>query len=413
MGGMARFCTILATTALLISAAATAHGVPPRSTDANARPTAPGRRSFFRQMGGVLAAWALPSRASASIQHPESARQGGRLTVAPGALRDVVTACSPGAAHVKGWDGAVEGALHRLEAFAPDVEFDPLRPAGAPLFELDATFWLVRAEDLEYSPVLQAARLGTPHAAPGSLSRMPIVTLGQWALTSLGAQLGGQREVIEEALHRGKALQELRVAQAFARVRGRDDVALIHGHSDVSINVDWLAATTKALHAPEAATHLLRCLLADWLYGAVPTMMAERPTTSETRHAWRAVAGRPNAGPESLGRHADLLRIAKQRFGSDQAGLDASASKVALFVQALAAGGWPISLHLMREQLLLPGAGRELALSEKELFFDDGFLEGDEPPVHDEEEPPEPAPGRKQEPESGLASRHAAGASGG
>ena len=356
---------------------------------------------------------ALPRRVHASIQPPASATHGGRLTVAPGALRDVVAALSPGAAHVKGWAGAVEGALHRPEAFAPDLKFNPLRPAGAPPFEVDARNRLVRAEELEHSPVLRAARLGTPHAAPGSLSRMPIVTLGQWALTSLGAQLGGQREVIEEALHRGQALQELGVAQAFARVRGHDDVALIHGHCDVLINVDWVAATTKALHAREAATHLIHCLLADWLYGAVPTMMTERPTTSETRHAWRAVAGRPTAGPESLGRHADLLRIAKQRFGSDQAGLDQSASKVALFVQALAAGGWPISLHLMREKLLLPGADRELALREEELFFDDSVLKGHEPQVPDEDEPPEPEPRPGQERKRDLASRIAPGASGG
>lgn len=410
MGGMARFCKSFAMTALMLSAAATVLGVQARDAEASAGPTGRGRRKFLARLGAVGASLALPRIVSASAGRGE---QGRRLPVAPGALSGFVSSYSPGAAFARGWKDVVEEALYGLETFAPDAKLNPLRPAGAPLCRVFARIMLVRGDELAHSPVLRAATRGTPHAAPESWSGMPIVTLGQWALSPLGVQLGRQRAEIEQALHQGRAPQELRIAQAVAGVRDPDNVALIHGHWDVSVNLDWLLEATKVFDAPGVHAFLTRGLLADWLFGAVPTMMAERPTASETRHAWREVAGRPNAGPQSLARHAALLRLAEQRFGSDQAGSAQTPREVADFLQARAAGGWPISFHLLREALLLPGAGRKLALPEEELFFDDGFLEGHEPQVQDEEEPPEQAPGPGREREGGLASRRAAGASGG
>jgi hypothetical protein len=378
MGRVARLAAGVAISALVLCAGSPPLGAWPLEGPASeGRPASQGRRAFLKlflkRAGAVIVAPLVPALSQAS-SHPHWPQKG--FLVSAGELSDYVATCSPGAARAQGWEVVVEDAFDGLRIFSPDASFNPLRPAGAPLCRVFARILLVRADELEHSPVLGAATRGTRFAALGSLSRMPIVTLGQHSLSPLGALLGRGRAEIEQALREGKAPSELRTAQAVAGIQKREDVALSLGNWVAMVNLDWLLEAAEALRAPGADALLTRGLLADGLFGPVLTMIEQRPATppATSPAAWQQVAGNPHAGPQSLGRHAALLELARQRFGADPAGLDRTARKVERFLQARGAKGWPLGLHFLREQPFWPGAAEELALSDDNMLFLPGDL---------------------------------------
>lgn len=256
------------------------------------------RRGFMARGAGVIGALLVPTVSARATEHG-AGRQGERKAV-DGALVSVSAQLSPALQHVAQWPTLVHHIFTESRSFPPDRQDHPFSQERRPaLFEVDAVLHLARRAEIENEPTIgEVLRRRAP-------KRLALLSLAEFGHTPL-ANLVGRASEFEPALREGERPEAIQAAQALLQLKP-NDVALYRAQVNAFLVADEIFPRPVSGRAPEAhAPALLRLLLGDLLFGAIPELFAKRPALGpdEAAGPWSDLRSKGSAGQAYLDRLA-------------------------------------------------------------------------------------------------------------
>lgn len=262
------------------------------------------RRRFMA--GGVrtaIGALLLPTVIARATEHGAD-RHNERKTV-DGALVSVSAELSPELQHVQQWPTLIHQLFTESRYFPPDHQDHPFSQERRPaLFEVDAALHLVRRAEIENDSTIGAVLQRKP---PKGLALLSLAEYGHTPLANLVGRASARE--LEPALSKGERPEAIRVAQTLLGVNP-NNVALYRAQVDAFLVADEIfprpgSGRARAANAPA----LLRLLLGDLLFGALPELFAMRPALApnEASGRWSDLTSKGSAGRAYLRRLADSI----------------------------------------------------------------------------------------------------------